>query len=263
MLTVVKNQFKVCRLSMKYSIMREMINTKTFLFSTILMFVSNASFLVQWMIIISVTKDPSITIKQILLVWGFAAVGFGFQELFFSGIHSMPNFIIDGKLDAYLVQPKNVLLSVVTSRSSMPALGDVAYGIVALILAVPSITTLFYALIFAILGGIIYSSFVVIINSFLFFSIEFRELAATLERMPTSFATYPETIFHGFARILFYTLLPVAYIVYIPVRFMLRNNYLLLLYILLFTIFIVALAFGIFNLGLKKYSSANLMGARV
>jgi len=263
MLTAVKNQLKVCRLSMKYSIMREMINTKTFLFSTILMFISNASFLVQWTIIISVTKDPSITMKQILLVWGFAAVGFGFQELFFSGVNAIPSFIVEGKLDAYLVQPKNVLLSVATSKSSMPAIGDIAYGLVALMLAVPSVSTFFYALLFSILGGIVYASFSVIVSSTLFFSIEFRELVETIKRIPVGFATYPETIFHGVTKVLFYTVLPIAYIVYMPVRFMLTNNYLLLLYILLFTIFIAALAFGIFNIGLKRYSSANLMGARV
>ena len=54
-----------------------------------------------------------------------------------------------------------------------------------------------------------------------------------------------------------------GFIVYLPIKFMLQNNILILGIVLLFAIFITLIAFIIFNIGLKRYSSTNLMGARV
>ena len=263
MLTVVKNQLKVMFLSIKYNIIRQMVNKKSFLFSVLLMFISNASFLVQWVVILSVTNDVSLSMKQILLVWGFAAVSFGYSQVLFAGSNNIPNYIINGKLDAYLVQPKNALLSVITSNTSASAVGDVLYGYVVTLIAIPSIKTFIFTTIFGLLGAIIYTAFIVILYSLIFFSINFKELSVTLARIPTSFATYPETIFSGAIKVILYTIFPLGFIVYLPIKFMLQNNVLILGIVLLFAIFITLIAFIIFNIGLKRYSSTNLMGARV
>ena len=47
MLTAVKNQMRVCLLSVKYNIMREMVNKVTFLTNICFMLLNNATFLVQ------------------------------------------------------------------------------------------------------------------------------------------------------------------------------------------------------------------------
>ena len=47
MLTVVKNQILVCMLSVKYNIMREMLNKVTFLMNVTFMILNNASILIQ------------------------------------------------------------------------------------------------------------------------------------------------------------------------------------------------------------------------
>ncbi len=51
MLTAVKNQVRVCVLSIKYNIMREMINQVTFLMNVTFMILNNASILIQWFIL--------------------------------------------------------------------------------------------------------------------------------------------------------------------------------------------------------------------
>ncbi|HIU40359.1 MAG TPA: hypothetical protein IAB68_03580 [Candidatus Aphodocola excrementigallinarum] len=62
---------------------------------------------------------------------------------------------------------------------------------------------------------------------------------------------------------LLYTIFPIGFIVYLPVKVLLTNNILIALIVILFTIFMVVLAFVVFNIGLKRYSSTNLMNARV
>ena len=54
MLTAVKNQIKVIVLSLKYNIMRQMINKVTFLSNIIFMILNDASFIVQWVVLFSI-----------------------------------------------------------------------------------------------------------------------------------------------------------------------------------------------------------------
>ena len=57
MLTAVKNQLKVNLLSVKYSLMREMLNKTTFLMNIIFMILNNASFIIQWIILFSLRDN--------------------------------------------------------------------------------------------------------------------------------------------------------------------------------------------------------------
>ena len=57
MLTAVKNQMRVCLLSVKYNIMREMVNKVTFLTNICFMLLNNATFLVQWFILLRLRED--------------------------------------------------------------------------------------------------------------------------------------------------------------------------------------------------------------
>ncbi|MDE6214705.1 MAG: hypothetical protein K2M70_14730, partial [Lachnospiraceae bacterium] len=57
MLTAVKNQLRVCLLSLKYNIMREMVNKVTFLTNVCFMVLNNAALLVQWFILFRLRED--------------------------------------------------------------------------------------------------------------------------------------------------------------------------------------------------------------
>ena len=129
MLMAVKNQFKISFLSIKYAIMREMLNKATFFTNVIIMILNNATFIIQWIILYSLKDNVGgYTFKQVLLLWGIAAGTFGFSRFFFKKAFELSDVINTGKLDSFLVQPKNVLLSVITTDVSPSALGDIIYG---------------------------------------------------------------------------------------------------------------------------------------
>ena len=88
------------------------------------------------MIIIYSIKDNigGYSFKQVLLLWGLAAMGYGVSRFFFKNAFDLSDIINTGKLDNYLVQPKNVLLSVITSDVEVSALGDILYGYIILFL---------------------------------------------------------------------------------------------------------------------------------
>ena len=78
MLMVVKNQLKVNFLTIKYAIMRELLNKVTFFTNVFFMILNNASFIIQWIVLFSIREEMGgYSLKQVLLLWGFASITYG------------------------------------------------------------------------------------------------------------------------------------------------------------------------------------------
>lgn len=103
----------------------------------------------------------------------------------------------------------------------------------------------------------------VILSSLSFWLNKSDIIAETGISMMTHFATYPDGIFKGITKILLYTIIPVGIINYIPVKLLIEFDARLFLLVMLTTVTLTTLAFLVFNKGLKRYSSSNLMSARI
>lgn len=264
MLMEVKNQIKVIVLSVKYNIMRQMVNKVTFITNILFMILNNASFILQWIILFSLKNEiGGYTIKEVILLWGLAASVFGISHILFYKAFEMPDLIINGKLDSFLVQPKNVLLSVITSDTSISAIGDLIYGYICLIIYGITLKNFILFTIFSITGAIILTAFVTIVGSLCFWIVRADTLTDSLTNIMINFATYPGTIFKTGIKVILYTLIPVGIANYLPVDLMLNFDLASFIYIIGFTIAITLLAFYIFHKGLKRYSSSNLMSSRI
>lgn len=264
MLMVVKNQVKISLLSVKYAIIREMLNKTTFISNVVFMILNNAAFIFQWMILFSLKENVGgYTFKQVLLLWGFAASTYGFSHFFFKDAYSLSDAINTGKLDSFLVQPKNVLISSITTGVKTSALGDLIYGYI--MLFIYGFTTLRFLLftLFTVCGGVTLTAISVILSSLSFWFNKTDIIADTGNSLMVNFANYPDGIFKGFAKILLFTIIPVGIINHMPVHILSQFDIKLFLTIIFVTIFFVTIAFKIFYTGLKRYSSSNLMVAKV
>lgn len=264
MLTAVKNQFSISFLSIKYALMREMLNKTTFITNIVFMVLNNASFIIQWLILFSLKEDVGgYTFNQVLLLWGFAAGTYGFSRFFFKKAFNLSDTINNGKLDVFLVQPKNVLLSSITTDVEVPALGDILYAYIMIFIYKPSILNLLLYTFLIILGSLILTSISVILSSLSFWFNKSDIIADTGNSLMVNFATYPDGIFKGTVKLLLYTLVPVGIVNYIPVSLIGSFNINLVLLVIGVTILLILIAFLVFYRGLKRYSSSNLMVARI
>jgi len=264
MLTVVKKQLKVMLLSIKYNIMREMTNRTTFFTNIIFMILNNASFIVQWIVLFSIREEiGGYQLNDVLLLWGLAAGSYGFAHLLFEGSFELTNLIINGKLDSFLVQPKSVLLGVITSKTKISAIGDLIYGYLILLLTYNNITSFLLFTLFAITGGLIVTALAIIFGSLSFWLGKTDALAYSLNSIILHVSTYPDGIFKGIIKIILYTVIPVGILAYLPVRVMQGFDIGIIAIIIFAAIFLVFLAFITFNKGLRRYSSSNLMIARI
>lgn len=264
MLTAVKNQMKVSFLSVKYAIMREMLNKTTFLTNIIFMILNNASFIIEWIILYSLRENVGgYSFKQVLLLWGIASGTYGFTHFFFKKSYDLSETINNGKLDSFLIQPKNVLISCISSDVEVSALGDLLYGYIMLFVYGFTISRFLLFSLFIILGGIMLTSISVILSSLSFWFNKSDIIADTGNSLMTNFATYPEGIFKGLAKVLLFTIIPVGMVNYIPVRILTTFSLPLLTLVVGVTIVTSLFAFLIFYQGLKRYSSSNLMVAKI
>ena len=264
MLMVVKNQIKVTAMSLKYSIMREMLNKVSFLSSIFFMILNNSCMVAQWIVLFSL-KDSfgSYGFKQIILLWGFAAGSYGIAHTFFFKSFSLAETINTGKLDAYIVQPKNVLIASITSAISPSAIGDILFAYIACFIYSINIKVILLFTLFTITGGLILTSLAVILNSLSFWFRNSDLIADVGVNSMVFFNTYPDSIFSGLTKWLLFTIIPVGIASYIPVRIIENGSYELIAINILVCMLFIFLAFFTFYRGLKRYSSGNLMSARI
>lgn len=264
MLMEVKNQLKIMVLSVRYNIMREMTNQVTFLTNIIFMMLNNASFIIQWVILFQLKDDfGGYQMDDVLALWALSASTYGLSHILFLRAYHLSDLIMHGKLDAYLVQPKSVILNVITSGTSTPAIGDLLYGYIIIFIFHAKLDRILLFTYFTITGAIILTAFAILFGSLSFWIVKGDIIASNLNNSTISFSTYPEGIFKGVVKMILYTIIPVGFVVYTPLNIMLNFNLSKLLYITVFTIFISLFACFVFNRGLKRYSSSNLMSARI
>lgn len=264
MLMAVKNQVRICLLSIKYNIMREMINKVTFVMNVLFMMINNATILVQWFILFRVREDiGGYTMKEIMLLWGLTAASFGLSRILFARVFSLPELIVSGKLDSYLVQPKNVLLGVMTSSTDIAAIGDLLYGLTIMCFCDLSIGRVFLILLFTVTGTVIFTAFALLMGSMAFWFVRMEMLGNQMVLGMVSFATYPDGIFKGISRFLLYFIIPAGMAVYHPVHIMISFDVRMAATVTGYAVLLGTLAVVVFYRGLRRYSSSSLMEARM
>lgn len=255
---------RVCLLSIKYNIMREMVNKVTFLTNICFMVLNNATFLVQWFILLRLREDVGgYTLREIMLLWGLVAASYGLSHILFARVFSLSELIIKGKLDSFLVQPKNVLVSVLTSSTDISAIGDFLYGVVIVCACRPGVGGFFLFLLFVVTGAVIFTSMALLMGSLSFWFVRMDMLQNQMVMNIVSFGTYPDGIFSGVTRFLLYFVIPAGMAVWHPVHVLVSFDAGMLFTVLGYVCGLTVLAVAVFYRGLRRYASGNLMEARL
>ncbi len=249
---------------LKLNLQKEYQYKTSFFLQIFMMIANNAFFIIQWVIIFSITSSiGGYGFKEVILLWGISSGMYGVAHLFFGGAFDIGDLVYEGKLDVFLTQPKNVLVNLICSKSNISAIGDIIYSFIALIIAGASWWWYLAIIPVCILGGLIYASIVICFQTLSFYIKKGNAVADMISSAITLFSNYPPVIFNFATKIVLFTIIPVGFIIFVPMQYLfLGFNIWWLLGLVGFTLFIICLAFLLFKLGLKKYNSGNLMGGR-
>ncbi|HVB73482.1 MAG TPA: ABC-2 family transporter protein [Ktedonobacteraceae bacterium] len=198
---------------------------------------------------------------DIVVIWAISACGYGIAMGVFGNAPRLATLIMNGGLDAYLGMPRTVLLHVCISATDPTAGGDVLFALGAFLLLLhPGVWEFGLFVLLACMVALIFASFVVILGSLAFFMGNTDGLTNQLLGSLITFSTYPMNIFSGAVRLLLFTVIPAGFVSFVPLQLLKQFTWPLLGGMIGFTALIVALAVGIFTLGLRRYESGNLLG---
>lgn len=269
MLAVFKNMvttLKYLWLCVCYNVRESASNKKSFIIQTIAMFINNFVFVFFWQILFN-NKGGNINginIQDILYLWSIPTIGYGIAFFCFGGIDTLCKDIIDGNLDIYLTKPKHSLISILTSKSILSAMGDLLFGIVVGAIAVEFNPLKILAVLgLGLIAGILTTTIITSVKLLCFWLGDISN--ATQKYTHSLFITltiYPEKMFPEIIKIVMFTAIPTAYVAHIPVSLMKDFSFIGIVVLVVATIFFTTLMFVLYSKGLKKYESGNAVTRR-
>lgn len=201
---------------------------------------------------------------DVLTLWCICEIGYGLAHSIFGNALSLAGIIVRGDLDFYLVYPKDVLLHALVSRMNAAALGDAVFGpIVFLVLVKPSPVQILLFLVSGLLVAGLFLGFTVLAHSISFFIGNSENLSDQISNSLIHFSTYPSGIFEGGTKALLFTLIPAGFINTIPVRVLKQFDPVFFVALAGASVAFVAVAYAVFQAGLRRYESGNLMQVRM
>lgn len=250
----------------RFNLSASMAYSTSFLIQVFGMAINNSAFIVFWLVLFDRVggEIAGYGFTEVMFLWALAASGFGVSVVLFGNTHQLSRIIYSGELDVYLLQPKPVLPNVLLSRTVVSGWGDLMYGVI-LFIATQRMTVVGWVLflLFTALMALVVTAIRVFYHSLTFFLGNAESFAQTAGDLVISFMLYPGTIFRGPALWLLHSLIPAALIAYIPARIFSQFNLGLLLIVLGGDALVILVGILIFRLGLRRYESGNLIGARM
>lgn len=200
---------------------------------------------------------------DIFLLYAIGAGAFGLAFAVFGNATRLSSLIADGQLDYYLALPKDVWLNVLISRSSASTVGDVLFGVTLCVLLLGFSASLLMALFFMCLAALVYVSFVTIVHSLSFYIGNAEQIATVMTDSVLSFGLYPISLYSISVRVVLYTVIPAAFLSYVPVTLVRSFSWPLFAALCFAAVFGVWLSRRVFYAGLKRYESGNLVAPRM
>jgi ABC-2 type transport system permease protein len=226
-----------------------------------MMIANNFVFFTIWVFYFARFRDlRGWTLADMAVLYGVAAWAVGLVNALGSGVRDIGRIILDGSLDVHLGRPRHPLPSLILSRSGPSGFGDMASSLgLWLWLGDRSVTELPLLVAMASAGAVIIAATLAIAHSLVFWWPRTARLAEEVFNATIMMAVYPQHVYGFAVRVILFTLLPVGFIALIPVEAVREADPLRALIVFAAAAFYAGLAVAIFDRGLRRYRSGNLI----
>jgi ABC-2 type transport system permease protein len=226
-----------------------------FVLQSLGMVVNDGFFLVLWfMFFAGFRQVGGWGRNDVALLLGLIMCIVAVSGVFFGGYRDMAATILRGELDVLLTQPKSVLPRLIARESIPSAWGDLVVGLI-LLVTVAHVTLAQFpvALLAFISGAVVYISSSIVYASLAFWFSGARSFARDLTDFMLLFSSYPGSIYSGASKFIAYSILPAGFVVLIPVTFLRHPTPGTFAVLVGSALCYLAIALGLFHLGLARY----------
>lgn len=238
---------------------------EAFLIESTLMIANNLIFFVIWLIFFRQFNDiAGWKIDDMTALMAIGTGSYGLMQICFGGVRNLSKNILNGDLDPFMTQPKNILLHLLGSKSFAKGWGHLMTSVILIGCGgIASFSTSFLILVSILCGCLVFTSINIVAYSFPFW---FGSVEALSKKYCDSlflFALYPTNIYSGLVQVLMFTVIPAGIIGYMPVELIRHFTWLNFLILLSSSIAFFGLSYALFFLGLRRYESGNKFGVRL
>jgi len=253
-------------LSLLHTSIRASISIRgAFLLESVLMVANNLIFLLMWWIFFKQFKQISgWTMTDMIALNAIGMGGYGLMQICFGGVKQISRVILNGDLDPFMTQPKNLLIHLTGSKSFSKGWGHLMTTIILVILGqFFTVSSIFLILLGMICSCLVFTSIGIIAHSLVFWFGSIEKVSKNYCDSLFLFALYPTNIYSGVLQLVMFTLIPAGIIGYMPVELLRSFSWLKLIALVGSALGFFSLSFIVFYRGLKRYESGNQFGMRL
>jgi ABC-2 type transport system permease protein len=203
------------------------------------------------------------TLEDMIVLMAVGTGSYGLMNVCFGGIKHLSRIIVNGDLDPFMTQPKNLLLHLAGSRSFAKGWGHLMTALLLIFLGITSFSSFLLILLSILSGCLVFTSINIIAHSLAFWMGSIETVSKKYCDALYLFALYPTNIYSGMLQLVMFTLIPAGVISYLPVELVRNFSWFQLLLLVVSSILFFALSFLIFYSGLRRYESGNKFGVRL
>lgn len=205
------------------------------------------------------------TLEQMLFIYGFAQIPRGIDHLLTDNLWMVGwQMVIKGTFDKYMLRPMNIFFQIICEKVQFDAVGELMVGVFfvgrAVVYGVVQVTLLktILFIVSIIAGSIIYTSVKLVLASIAFWVKDSSPIMTTAYDV-ADFAKYPIEIYAKPIQLVLMTILPFAFVAYIPATFFLinANIWKTIAAECIIAVIFWMFAYSLFKKGLAIYESAG------
>lgn len=228
------------------------------------MMINNVSFVLIWVFLIqTVGSIGGWSQADIFGLQGFVALVFGIVYSIGAGLLQMPQIVPNGRLDQFLISPKNLLVRIATSSFGSSAVGDALFGVICLVIYLVMISATLsqigMTLLLLIISIITFTGVSIAIQSINFFFPDPEPVVRSVFELFFTPSLFHGGAFQGTTRFVFTFLVPSLLIGTLPVEAITQTSFPKMILLLVLSIFWCMFALWFFKKAVRKYESANFM----
>lgn len=204
------------------------------------------------------------TFDNVLICFSMTFFGYSLAECFFRAFDHFDRMISNGQFDRILVRPKNLFLQILGTEIEFAKFGRALAALAILICTLafnPELLRLdkLITLILMMIGTIIiYASLFILKAGITFFTTQSLEIMNIFTDGTRELTQYPLDIYQKWIKIFFTYILPIAFVNYYPLLYVIEktDNKLYMLLPVVSILFVIP-CYIVWRIGLKKYKSTG------
>ncbi|MGG1571773.1 ABC transporter permease [Fictibacillus sp. NRS-1165] len=205
-------------------------------------------------------------IYEVGILYAISSISLSLYRTLAPELHEFEKYMIEGEFDSLLIRPVSPLVLLLSKNLDLSRIGGILQGILILCLSLYGLSQeqeliyiAAYLPVILVCGCAISYSLALFTATLAFWTQRIKDFQTFMLYAPFNAANYPMNIYPGWLKMIFFTVIPVAFINYVPMLYLLQKGG--SLYFLLLPIFVAALFFYVslkfWNYGIQFYHSTG------